>query len=143
MSKKLYIIILILVTSVATKAQTTEINPMIGWRYIFYDTIPLKINSLRSFEFPADKKYDYRFHIENFDQILPCQLTTVVKDLQGAIIFQRTDTLTNKWISWSEINLPHSTTYEIELFLSEHPEKKATQSSTQVIFALIRRLDFD
>ena len=134
---------LILITTITTKAQTTEINPMIGWRYIFYDTIPLKINSLRSFEFPADKKYDYRLHIENIDQNLPCQLTTVVKDLQGSIIFQRTDTLTNKWISWSEMNLPHSTTYEIELFLSEHPDKKTAQSSTKVIFALIRRLDFD
>lgn len=127
-----------------TYAQRTEINPMIGWRYVFYDTLGLRLNSLQTFEFPADKDYDYRFHIQNIEEDFPCNLTLIVRDLQGTIIYQRQDTLNQPlWITWSEINVPHSTTYEVELILTENLNSKIQRDKTNAIFALIRRMDID
>ena len=118
-------------------AQKKEVNPNIDaeWRFIRSQQMELLSGSFYSYEFPAEKGYDYIFNLDHKQQGLYAVIS--VYDLQERLVQQTTQPVSNES---ADLNfaVEVSGTYKVIVGLTDPNGKKGDKLPGQ--FSLIRRI---
>lgn len=80
---------IILLLALLAKAQINDINPSVQWKYVRSQELILLSGSVYSFEFPAEKGYDYLVNLTHDDD--SAGITISVTDLQYGEVASKTD----------------------------------------------------
>lgn len=115
--------------------QNLDINPSVQWRFVISHEINFASGNFISYEFPAERGYDYIFNItHNLDSV---HAAIMVFDLQDRLVEKMV--LEENQLS---IDLPfdvqHNGTYKVVLGLTDPNGKKGDIMPGQ--FTLIRRI---
>lgn len=118
-------------------AQKKEVNPNIDaeWRFIRSQQMELLSGSFYSYEFPAEKGYDYIFNLDHKQQGLYAVIS--VYDLQERLVQQTTQPVSNESADLN-FDVEVSGTYKVIVGLTDPNGKKGDKLPGQ--FSLIRRI---
>lgn len=116
-------------------AQTKEINPNVQWRFIRSDTVEWVNQQLFTFEFPAQKGYDYFFNLTHGYDSLAASIE--VFDLQMKPIDMVKDSLNTLEITLF-FDVQKTGTYKVYLYATD-PNQDA-EARLKGLFSLVRRL---
>ena len=116
------------------QAQIKEINPSIQWRFVKSQELTLKDGNWYSYEFVADKGYDYIFTLTHYAELAKASIQ--VFNLQDDKIAEfKADS--SKITAALEFDVKQSGTYKV--FLGVNIADIPDQTEVPVLFTLIRR----
>lgn len=125
--------------SLCTFGQKKEVNPNIDteWRFIKSQELNMTSGSFYSYEFPAEKKYDYIFNLtHNKSDVF---LTITIFDMQDMEI-KKTVVNSSNLSSDLFFTVEASGTYKVVVGITDPKGKKGDVLPSQ--FSLIRRIQF-
>lgn len=128
-----------MLTAMFASAQTLEVNPNIDaeWRFVRTQELNLESGNFYSFEFPAEKGYDYIFNLAHKRQ----KVHTVISifDMQDQLIERL---LLNESTESADLHfdIKHTGTYKVIVGLTDPKATKGVPMTSQ--FSLIRRVKF-
>lgn len=135
LTKKSIGIVALLVCALSSYAQGVDINPSVQWKFVISHDIDFNSGNFLSYEFPAEKNYDYLFNITHNQDSLHAVI--MVYDMQDALIEKMV--LDNNMLS---IDLPfdveQSGTYKVIIGLTDPKGKR--NDLIPGMFTLIRRV---
>ncbi|MCB0734770.1 MAG: hypothetical protein H6608_03670 [Flavobacteriales bacterium] len=136
MIRKLFLL-MFLSMGLSAFAQKKEVNPNIDaeWRFIRSQQMELLSGSFYSYEFPAEKGYDYIFNLDHKQQGLYAVIS--VYDLQERLVQQTTQPVSNESADLN-FDVEVSGTYKVIVGLTDPNGKKGDKLPGQ--FSLIRRI---
>ena len=115
-------------------AQIKEINPSIQWRFVKSQELTLKDGNWYSYEFVADKGFDYIFTLTHYSDLAKASIQ--VFNLQDDKIAEfKADS--SKITAALEFDVKQSGTYKV--FLGVNIMDIPDQTEVPILFTLIRR----
>lgn len=116
-------------------AQNKEVNPNVQWRFIRSDTVEWVNQQLFTFEFPAQKGYDYFFNLTHGYDSLSASLE--VFDLQMKPIDRIKDSLNTTELTLF-FDVEKTGTYKVYLYATDPNQN--SEARMRGLFSLVRRL---
>jgi hypothetical protein len=127
-------IIALLLCAWSASAQTLEVNPNLKWNIIISHDIDLMSGNFTSYEFPAEKNYNYVFNLTHNLQGLHAVI--MVYDMQDALIQKMVVDDNNLSVDLG-FSVEQSGTYRVIIGLTNPSGQKGQPLPSQ--FSLIRR----
>ncbi len=134
MKRGLILIALSMCTWMAS-AQSLETNPNINWEIIISHDLPLSSGNFTSYEFPAERNYNYIFNLTHGLQNVHAVL--MVYDMQDALVDKIVVDTSDLSLDL-RFSVEESGTYRVIVGLTDVNGNKGAPLPSQ--FALIRRI---
>ena len=132
--KKILFLIGFVTMSFLSMAQSHEVNPSVQWKFVVSTGLNLTSGNFISYEFPAEKNYDYILTIQHNEQNIHAAI--MIYDLQDQPI-DKIVLPDNSLSADLQFSVPQSGTYKVVLGLT-NPEGSKGQDLPST-FTIIRR----
>jgi hypothetical protein len=134
--KRVLVLIALTLCGWMAHAQTLEVNPSVqNWQIVISHDIPLTSGNFTSYEFPAEKNYNYIFNLTH--SLKNMHAVLMVYDMQDGLI-DKIVVDTNDLSVDLRFSVEESGTYRVIIGLTDPNGKKGAPLPSQ--FALIRRI---